>query len=204
MAAWRRVAQKARKKEVTAGEESRGKWGVESGGCEAAVKRGRVRESRGAKPELADRVDTDRGIQRGWTDGRERREDKADGGRRVRRGWSEESGEGVAGGRIGENRARLGFAMTNGRRGHSRAPFVSIQERLPRWTLSCGVPLFSSPGSPHPSSARILRLPRFSDSDRRAAPYFPFVRAIYRPASSRFFPPFLHRLFTSWMWLICL
>lgn len=108
----------------------------------------------------------------------------------MRRGWNEESGEGVAGGRIGENRARLGFAMTNGRRGHSRAPFVSIQERLPRWTLSCGVPL-SLPGSPHPSSARILRLPRFSDSDRRAAPYFPFVRAIYRPASP---PPVSFRL----------
>lgn len=66
MAAWRRVAQKARKKEVTAEEESRGGGrGGGSGGCEAAVKRGRVRESRGAKPELACRVDTDREESRG-------------------------------------------------------------------------------------------------------------------------------------------
>lgn len=67
MAAWRRVAQKARKKEVTAKEESRGgeRRGGGSGGCEAAVKRGRVRESRGAKPELACRVDTDREDSRG-------------------------------------------------------------------------------------------------------------------------------------------
>lgn len=66
MAAWRRVAQKARKKEITAEEESRGgERGGGSGGCEAAVKRGRVRESRGAKPELACRVDTDREESRG-------------------------------------------------------------------------------------------------------------------------------------------
>lgn len=39
-----------------------------------------------------------------------------------REGGREVSGERTAGGkrrRIGENRARLGFAMTNGRRGHS-------------------------------------------------------------------------------------
>lgn len=61
---WRRVAQKAKKREVTAEEESR-EGGGGSGGCEAAVKRGRVRESRGAKPELAGRVDTDREESRG-------------------------------------------------------------------------------------------------------------------------------------------
>lgn len=56
-AVWRRVAQKARKKDVTAEErkaaeeETGGKDGGKSaggegdGGCEAAVKRGRVRES---------------------------------------------------------------------------------------------------------------------------------------------------------------
>lgn len=47
------------------GGEQRGGRGGGSGGCEAAVKRGRVRESRGAKPELACRVDTDREESRG-------------------------------------------------------------------------------------------------------------------------------------------
>lgn len=109
----------------------------------------------------------------------------------MRRGWNEESGEGAAGGRIGENRARLGFAMTNGRRGHSRAPFVSIQERLPRWTLSCGVPL-SSPGSPHPSSARILRLPRFSDLGPPGRAVFSFCPCDLSPG-----PPLLPLLLSA-------
>lgn len=48
------------------GEQREGGEGEEAGGgCEAAVKRGRVRESRGAKPELACRVDTDREESRG-------------------------------------------------------------------------------------------------------------------------------------------
>lgn len=83
MAVWRRVAQKARKKEETArGEKSteeeeteemegkqreggrRRKWG-----CEAAVKRGRG-ESRGGGPsQLAGRVDADR-ESKGRVDGR--------------------------------------------------------------------------------------------------------------------------------------
>lgn len=114
-------------------------------------------------------------------DGREQR-GQGDGGR----GWNAR-GEWRGGGGRGdrrENRARLGFAMTNGRRGHSaRRSYRSKRDYIPpRWTLSVEC-LLSSPGSPHPSSARILRLPRFSDSGRRAAPYFPFVRAIYRPAS---------------------
>lgn len=57
----------------------------------------------------------------GWTE--EGEEDKAgDGEGRKGEGGREVSGERATGGkrwRIGENRARLGFAMTNGRRGHS-------------------------------------------------------------------------------------
>lgn len=63
-------------------------------------------------------------------DGRGREEDKAakDGERRGWNGGEWRGGDGREARR--ENRARLGFAMTNGRRGHSAPPFVSIQERL--------------------------------------------------------------------------
>lgn len=56
--------------------------------------------------------------------------------------------------RKGENRARLGFAMTNGRRGHRAPPFVSIQETTP--TLD-SVEYLSLPG-------HLIRPPRGSSS----------------------------------------
>lgn len=90
-----------------------------NGGCERQLKEAGV-ESLGQPSQLAGRADTDResGGGGGWTEEsakrtRRRRTTAGDeGGTRV-------SGERVAGGRTGENRARLGFAMTNGRRGHS-------------------------------------------------------------------------------------
>lgn len=80
------------------------------------------------------------------------------------------------------------FCYDQWQTGTQRAPFVSIQGRLLRWTLR-GVPL--SPGSPHPSSVRrILRLPRFSDPGRRAV--FSFCSCDLSPGLSSA-PPF--RLF---------
>lgn len=187
---WRRWWRERRERE-------RMRW-RKTGGCEAAVKRGRVR----VRPsQLAGRVDADREL-KGWVDGRGRRGQ----GRRRREGRREsqaESGEKREGGGQ-EDRRKPGtsrFCYDQWQTGTQRAPFVSIQERLLRWTLR-GVPL--SPGSPHPSSPRILRLPRFSDLGRaapcRATPYFPFVRAIYRsPFPRRVFRPFLYRLFSSQM-----
>lgn len=72
------------------------------------------------------------------------------------------------------------FCYDQWQTGTQRAPFVSIQGRLLRWTLR-GVPL--SPGSPHPSSVRrILRLPRFSDPGRCAV--FSFCSCDLSPSLS--------------------
>ncbi|KAL0126053.1 hypothetical protein PUN28_004865 [Cardiocondyla obscurior] len=77
------------------------------------------------------------------------------------------------------------FCYDQWQTGTQRAPFVSIQGRLLRWTLR-GVPL--SPGSPHPSSARrILRLPRFSDPGGRAVFSFCSCDLSLSPSSA---PPF--------------
>lgn len=100
--------------------------------------------------------------------------------KRTRQETAREDGRGVGGREGGEWREGDGRKEVEDRRkpgtsrfcydqwqtGTQRAPFVSIQGRLLRWTLR-GVPL--SPGSPHPSSVRrILRLPRFSTPGRRA------------------------------------
>lgn len=102
----------------------------------------------------------------GWTE--EGEEDKAGDGGRDGEGRTESGEKREGGGQ--EDRRKPGtsrFCYDQWQTGTQRAPFVSIQERLLRWTLR-GVPL--SPGSPHPSSPRILRLPRFSDPGR-AAPH---------------------------------
>jgi len=119
-----------------------------------------------------------------WTE--ESKEDKAgDGEGRKERGrgeWREDDGREEV-----EDRRKPGtsrFCYDQWQTGTQRAPFVSIQGRLLRWTLR-GVPL--SPGSPHPSSARrILRLPRFSDSGRRAV--FSFCSCDLSPSFSSALP----------------
>lgn len=181
MAVWRRVAQKARKKEERRRREKqrrkRRRRRRENGGwgCEAAVKRGRVRVG---PSQLAGRVDADRESKGCGLDGRgwrgQGKGQKGDGG--------EVSGERVTGGRrwrIGENRARLGFAMTNGRRGHSaRRSYRSKGDCYVGLSVEC----LSCPG-------HLIRPQRGGSfvflvfQTPAAAPYFPFVRAIYRPAS---------------------
>jgi len=96
------------------------------------------------------------------------------------------SGERTTGGRrwrIGENRARLGFAMTNGRRGHSaRRSYRSKGDCYVGLSVEC----LSRPG-------HLIRPQRGGSfvflvfQTPAAAPYFPFVRAIYRPVSP---PPY--------------
>lgn len=109
------------------------------------------------------------------------RQETARGERGRKRGWVEwREGDGRE---EVEDRRKPGtsrFCYDQWQTGTQRAPFVSIQGRLLRWTLR-GVPL--SPGSPHPSSARrILRLPRFSDPGRRAV--FSFCSCDLSPSLS--------------------
>lgn len=123
----------------------------------------------------------------GWTE--EGEEDKAgDGEGRKGEGGREVSGERATDGKGVEDRRKPGtsrFCYDQWQTGTQRAPFVSIQGRLLRWTLR-EVPL--SPGSPHPSSVRrILRLPRFSDPGRRAV--FSFCSCDLSPGLSSV-PPF--------------
>lgn len=129
-------------------------------------------------------------------DGRKRvkrtRQETARGTEGGRRGRGEVSGERATGGRrwrIGENRARLGFAMTNGRRGHSaRRSYRSKGDCYVGLSVEC----LSRPG-------HLIR-PRRGGSfvflvfqTPAAAPYFPFVHTIYRPVSP---PPHPSRLST--------
>lgn len=119
----------------------------------------------------------------GWTE--EGEEDRAgDGARGGREATGREGDEWREGGgrREVEDRRKPGtsrFCYDQWQTGTQRAPFVSIQGRLLRWTLR-GVP-----GSPHPSSVRrILRLPRFSDPGRRAVFSFCSCDLSPRPPSS--------------------
>lgn len=104
--------------------------------------------------------------------------------------------ERAAGRRIGENRARLGFAMTNGRRGHSaRRSYRSKRDYYVGLSVEC----LSRPGHlirPRRGSFVFLvfqtrAAPRRTASCR-ATPYFPFVRAIYRSPTPHTFRPFLY------------
>lgn len=156
-----------------------------NGGCEAAVKRGRVR----VEPSwLA-----------GWMQTEHPEEEVAGGQKRGRRGQGRRRrGDdgvsrraGAAGGRIGENRARLGFAMTNGGRGHSARRSYRSEGKRERVREGLSTTL-DSPWSASLCPGHLIRPRRGSfvflvfqraEPPRRAAPYFPFVRAIYRPAS---------------------
>lgn len=116
------------------------------------------------------------------------RQETARDGRGEGGGGGEEGEWREGGGREGvEDRRKPGtsrFCYDQWQTGTQRAPFVSIQGRLLRWTLR-GVPL--SPGSPHPSSVRrILRLPRFSDPGRRAV--FSFCSCDLSPGLSSALP----------------
>lgn len=164
----------------------------ENEGCEAAVKRGRVRVG---PSQLAGRVNADRESSRGrWTE--EGEEDKAGDGERdgVSRAGRVARDERAAGRRIGENRARLGFAMTNGRRGHSaRRSYRSKRDYYVGLSVEC----LSRPGHlirPRRGSfvflvfqtrAALRRAAPRRTTPCRATPYFPFVRAIYRSPSPR-------------------
>lgn len=190
---WRRVAQKARKKEGRHRRKEEKEDAEEeevNGGCEAAVKRGRVRVG---PSQLAGRVDADR-ESKGWVDGRGK-EDKAGDGASVGVGRGARR-EGGGRERIGENRARLGFAMTNGRRGHSaRRSYRSKRD----YHVGLSVECLSRPGHlirPRRGSFVFLVF-QTRAAPRRATPYFPFVRAIYRPPSPPGVPPFLYRPFAS-------
>lgn len=167
-----------------------------NGGCERQLKEAGVRVS-ASQAKLAGRVDTDResGGGGGWTEEsakrtRRRRTAGDEGGTRV-------SGERVAGGRIGENRARLGFAMTNGRRGHSaRRSYRSKRDYhvgLSPWSASLFARVTSSVLGEDPSSFSFFRL---------GPPYravFSFCPCDLSPglSSSHFFLPFLYRFFAS-------
>jgi len=131
-------------------------------------------------------------------DRREGEEDKAGNGegttgegRGGRGGGRWDGGSGRVSRRAGKDRRKPGtsrFCYDQWRTGTQRALFVSIRGKegeSERGTLvGLSVECLSLPGSPHPSSARILRLPRFSEASRRAGPrriFLLFVRFIARP-----------------------
>jgi len=107
------------------------------------------------------------------------------------RGGGEGGGSGRVSRRAGKDRRKPGtsrFCYDQWRTGTQRALLVSIRGKegeSERGTLvGLSVECLSLPGSPHPSSARILRLPRFSEASRRAGPrriFLLFVRFIARP-----------------------
>lgn len=144
--------------------------------------------------QLAGRVDADR-ESKGWVDGRgrrgqgSRRGEGRGGTRRVARS------ERVADRRIGENRARLGFAMTNGRRGHSaRRSYRSKGDYYVGLSVECLslARVTSSVLAEDPSSSSFFR-----PEPHRAGPrciFLLFVRFIARPLF-RAISSFLYRLF---------
>lgn len=95
-----------------------------------------------------------------------------------------------ASGRIGENRARLGFAMTNGGRGHSARRSYRSEGKRERVRQGLSTTL-DSPWSASLCPGHLIRPQRgsfvFLVFQSRAAPYFPFVRAIYRAACPFFY-----------------
>lgn len=142
-------------------------------------------------------MDVDRGSKGGgggWTEERAKRTRQRDGEGEGRNGVSR---------RAREDRRKPGtsrFCYDQWRTGTQRAPFVSIRgkegesERGTLHYVGLSVECLSLPGSPHPSSARILRLPRFSESGRLAGLrriFLLFVRFIARSLSFSFLQLFL-------------
>lgn len=157
-----------------------------NGGCEAAVKRGRVRVGPNWLAGWMQTEDPEGEVAGGQKRGRRGQ------GRRRRGDDGVSRRAGAAGGRIGENRARLGFAMTNGGRGHSARRSYRSEGKRERVREGLSTTL-DSPWSASLCPGHLIRPRRGSfvflvfqraGPPRQAAPYFPFVRAIYRPALS--------------------
>lgn len=202
---------KSEEKGRTAVEKSRG--GEAEGGRTQRDVRRQLKERQGesrAKPASRPGVNADRENRKGAGGRKRAKRTRQETGAREKDG--EETGLRVASGwrgtgKIGENRARLGFAMTNGRRGHSaRRSYRSKRD----YHVGLSVECLSRPGHlirPQRGSfvflvfqTRSLLPPATASESSRATPYFPFVRAIYRPVSPLpflfFFRVFLylHRL----------